>query len=351
MGNKQGCQCLPCVKHTPRRKPRTTNSNHSSRPEVHFASQVVEEEPNDVSHQLPHIQDREDIFEEEDMDPTIQPESGTIFITKSEIQEAYRHRQMNHLTEHRLNPTLRKTSSTSTILVDDSTISQPNLKTTIKCVSLAVYYHIKNRTTDREMDIFDEQLHPLSRTPVPDDYNQHNPDHRHIYKFIRMLFNAAQLTSECAIVTLVYLERLLINAEIDIMPGNWKRIVLGAILLSSKVWDDQAVWNVDYCQILRDLTVEDMNEMERQFLEMLNFNINVPSSVYAKYYFDLRGLAHAYELSFPLEPLSRQRAKKLEAFSKDTELYLSAINHKSLRRSQSDSVISQLPSYNAAIIS
>lgn len=54
------------------------------------------------------------------------------------------------------------------------------------------------------------------------------------------------------------------------------------------------------------------NELERQFLELLQFNINVPSSVYAKYYFDLRSLAEANNLSFPLEPLSRERAHKLE---------------------------------------
>ncbi len=36
---------------------------------------------------------------------------------------------------------------------------------------------------------------------------KYNPEHRTIYRFIRTLFNAAQLTAECAIITLVYLER------------------------------------------------------------------------------------------------------------------------------------------------
>ena len=45
---------------------------------------------------------------------------------------------------------------------------------------------------------------------------------------------------------------------------------------------------------------------------MLQFNINVPSSVYAKYYFDLRAMADDHDLSFPLEALSRERAAKLE---------------------------------------
>jgi hypothetical protein len=51
----------------------------------------------------------------------------------------------------------------------------------------------------------------LQRDGVPSDYEKYNPEHRQIYKFIRTLFNAAQLTAECAIITLVYLERYVMN--------------------------------------------------------------------------------------------------------------------------------------------
>ena len=76
-------------------------------------------------------------------------------------------------------------------------------------------------------------------------------------------------------------------------------------------------WDIRYFfyQLTHTLTLsfaDKRNELERQFLELLQFNINVPSSVYAKYYFDLRSLAEANNLSFPLEPLSRDKAQKLE---------------------------------------
>ncbi|XP_055336921.1 cyclin-Y-like protein 1 [Paramacrobiotus metropolitanus] len=305
------------------------------------------------SSNIQHISEREP--EDGLNDPSINPRRGPIFMvrSKSELRESRERKRRSqclpsganagvfldkngmmvissptereetprddsHGSHSGSTPLQRKFNSCSTIFLDDSTVSQPNLRSTIKCVSLAIYYHIKNRENRlvRTLDIFEERLHPLSKDELATDYDQVDPDHRHVYRFLRTLFNAAQLTAECAIVTLVYLERLLTYGEMDIGPSNWKRMVLGAVLLASKVWDDQAVWNVDYCQILRDIQVEDMNELERNFLEQLQFNINVPASVYAKYYFDLRSLADANDLSFPAEQLNIERAQKLEALSR-----------------------------------
>uniref|UniRef100_A0A8C9XJL4 Cyclin-like domain-containing protein n=1 Tax=Sander lucioperca TaxID=283035 RepID=A0A8C9XJL4_SANLU len=295
-------------------------------PKIHRREVELEECPitttEDVSEDtgtyLQHISDRELPDElAQEANPSDHPRASTLFLNKSQtdVREKRKSNYLNHMSPGLLT---KKYSSCSTIFIDDSTVSQPNLK-----------------NSNRSLDIFDEKKHPLTREKVPEDYSVVDPEHKLIYRFIRTLFSSAQLTAECAIVTLVYLERLLTYAEMDICPCNWKRIVLGAILLASKVWDDQAVWNVDYCQILKDITVEDMNEMERHFLELLQFNINVPASVYAKYYFDLRSLADENNLSFPLEPLNNKRAQKLEAISRLCEDKYKDLCKSAMRRSVS----------------
>ncbi|XP_061686695.1 cyclin-Y-like protein 1 isoform X2 [Syngnathoides biaculeatus] len=315
---------------------RESPKNHRSDLELEECPFSAGDVSEDTGTYLQHISDRELPDElAQEANPSDHPRASTLFLNKSQT-DVREKRKSNYI--NRVSPGLlsRKYNSCSTIFLDDSTVSQPNLKNTIKCVAFAIYYHIKNRESSRSLDIFDEKKHPLSHEKVADDYSAVNPEHKLIYRFIRTLFSSAQLTAECAIVTLVYLERLLTYAEMDICPSNWKRIVLGAILLASKVWDDQAVWNVDYCQILKDITVEDMNEMERQFLELLQFNINVPASVYAKYYFDLRSLANDdNNFDFSMEPLSNKRAQKMEAISRLCEDRYKDLSKTSLQKSVS----------------
>uniref|UniRef100_A0A0B7AE02 Cyclin-like domain-containing protein n=1 Tax=Arion vulgaris TaxID=1028688 RepID=A0A0B7AE02_9EUPU len=337
MGNKNSC----CAYHRSQSRSKKQDDAYIYQQSRSTADEEVGNnlmQPSSISSLLvvSHISEREP--EDSDNDPSSHPAAKPIFSTKAEgkIRRSSKMRQRNRMIltsaghRHRIDEygRLRKFSSCSTIFIDDSTVSQPCLKSTIKSVSLAIYYHICNRVppdVDKEKSlaelepnvllIFDEKAHPLSKDPVPEDYNKRDPEHKIVYRFIRNLFHAAQLTAECAIVALVYLERLLTYSELNINPSNWKRMVLGAIILASKVWDDQAVWNVDFCQILKDIQVNDMNELEKQVLELLQFNINVPSSVYAKYYFDLRALTDIYELISRRDPLDKERALKIEATS------------------------------------
>lgn len=302
---------------------------------------------------LQHISEREP--DDTETDPSSNPLNRPIFVQRSFNSNS--------------NEDRCKASSCSTIYIDNSTISQPNLDQTIKCVSLAIYYHIKNRLSDNVSEIFDETIHPLKMPAYPHELTVNNnisksnsqqqatfqqqqieskrpvqrqtyshqhqgsttttnteekliildnddgvtqPDQEVIYNFVRTLFKAAQLTSEYAITTLVYLERLITYAEMDLTPKSWRRMFLGALLLSSKVWEDQAIWNVDYAQILEEISVDDINELERQFLELIQFNMNVPSSVYAKYYFHLRTLALQNGLTEEQTLLTTGHAKELE---------------------------------------
>jgi len=90
-----------------------------------------------------------------------------------------------------------------------------------------------------------------------------------------------------------------------------RRIVRFARCLS-----DLSSWNCEFSDIYPALTTRAVNQLERDFLGALSYNLYVSGSTYARYYFGLRGLRDApppraipkhYErANFP-RPLQRNR--------------------------------------------
>lgn len=55
--------------------------------------------------------------------------------------------------------------------------------------------------------------------------------------------------------------------------------------------------------------------MERHYLQLLYFYVDVTPRCYDSYYFDLCFLAHDNNVVFKFSPLSKQKAQKLKAIS------------------------------------
>ncbi|KNE54672.1 hypothetical protein AMAG_00629 [Allomyces macrogynus ATCC 38327] len=208
---------------------------------------------------------------------------------------------------------MAKYNSCSTLHILATTPCRSELAEVVRMIGAAVHAMIMESHRSRQFRthrLFSEDVFPLSRT-TKISHAHTPPTLDMINTYLLSIFEAALLGSEIAIIMLVYLERMLMNTRLTLFSANWARMTLGALLLASKVWDDQAVWNVDYCNIFPDTQVSDFNELERFYIEALHFNVSVKASLYTRYYFAL----HDRFDSIPTHPLSLRDAIKLEAMS------------------------------------
>ena len=111
-----------------------------------------------------------------------------------------------------------------------------------------------------------------------------------IYEFGHRLFNQVQLSSECSIIGLIYVERLMEIAKVPVLATTWKPIFMCGLLLASKVWQDWSSWNIEFANVYPQFSLEAINKLELQFLKMVKWDLYISSSLYAKYYFALRSL-------------------------------------------------------------
>ena len=101
-----------------------------------------------------------------------------------------------------------------------------------------------------------------------------------ILLYYRKIFNTMQLATECIIVSLIYLERLILLSKVEVRYSNWRALVFTSILLASKFWEDICFWNVDYCDALKLYPLKSVNRMESEYISLCRYNIYVSAKLY-----------------------------------------------------------------------
>lgn len=64
--------------------------------------------------------------------------------------------------------------------------------------------------------------------------------------------------------------------------------------------------------VFSNLSVADLNKLEKVLLSLLQYNVGLHASLYAKYYFELRELSDLDDTIFPIRPLDRNSAERAE---------------------------------------
>jgi hypothetical protein len=113
-----------------------------------------------------------------------------------------------------------------------------------------------------------------------------------VLKFFNNAYSKSQMESECIIMCLIYVERLIkvTKGRFCIRYDNWRPTLFACMILASKVWDDLSMWNVDFSQISAAFDLQRINELELALLDALHYEVKVPAGEYAKYYFHLRSM-------------------------------------------------------------
>ncbi len=164
--------------------------------------------------------------------------------------------------------------------------------------------------------LFDERSHGLTAVPAAAAV----PSVEEIYRFVRTMYKRTRMQPECVVMVVHYIEKLLrLNAaEVALTAFTWRRLLIAALIVADKVFEDYAVWNADFVSMFPRSDIGDINALEREFLNRIQFGTSVGAGEYAKYYFALRELSE-HKDALPAKPLTDAQAKRLETASQQLQ--------------------------------
>ncbi len=164
-------------------------------------------------------------------------------------------------------------------------------------------------------EIYDDDYDYLSAKILHKRFVQ-NPDPQAIFEFAANIMILTKMEKEVIIISLIYMERFIFNTGVLINLRNWKRILFTALIVASKIWDDDSFENNHFAQVFTHLKIGEINLLERTFLELMNYKVYVKCSEYFKYFFIIKSIALKYNFNgFNLVPISVERMMKVQEYA------------------------------------
>ena len=99
--------------------------------------------------------------------------------------------------------------------------------------------------------------------------------------YLERIHKYASCSSECFVLALIYIDRLIQRNNCALSVLNVHRIVITAVMLAAKFFDDQYFNNAYYAKV-GGVPCAEMNMLEIEFLFRINFSLHVPPEVFHK---------------------------------------------------------------------
>ena len=122
--------------------------------------------------------------------------------------------------------------------------------------------------------------------------NYLRPKTSEVLKFLLTAFRDYRLPNELAILAVIYLERLAAGGT-ELRQWNWKPILLSALLVASKVWEDVCTMNVDISKCNSVYSLQAVSLMEHAFVDSISWRFIVKPQEYEQVDYSLKQAIHS----------------------------------------------------------
>jgi hypothetical protein len=117
-----------------------------------------------------------------------------------------------------------------------------------------------------------------------------------IEDYIKRIVQYAYCSPECFVIALIYVDRIMTkNTDCKITPFNIHRLIITSVLLAAKSRDDTYYSNSYYAAV-GGITTEELNQLERAFLTLIEFDLFVKPETYTRYLSDMKTNATAFDM-------------------------------------------------------